>query len=130
MMSSWDPRLRAAFGGVLVTAAIMTAVAAYGWTARTAWSVAAGGAIAAVNLWIIARIVVHLMPKEEGEEPPASAKGTWAILALLKLIALFGGVYFLMSRHLVDPIPLVVGFGSLPIGIAIGSVVSDRSAQK
>jgi hypothetical protein len=33
-----------------------------------------------------------------------------------------------MRHGVVSPLPMLVGFGSLPIGIAIGSLVSDRSA--
>jgi hypothetical protein len=33
-----------------------------------------------------------------------------------------------MRHGIVDPLPMVIGFTALPIGIAIGSLVSDRSA--
>ena len=39
----------------------------------------------------------------------------------------FGAV---VTRHLVDPMELVVGYGSLPIGIAIGAVVSDKTGSR
>ncbi len=125
-----DPRLRAAMITVVVAAAAFSGVAAYAWSSRAALSVAVGGAIATANLWVLARIVGSLMPAE-GEEPrsASNAKTAWGVLALLKLTVLFGGVWFLMTNHLVDPIPLVVGFGALPIGIAIGSIVSDRRSK-
>ncbi len=47
---------------------------------------------------------------------------------MLKMLGLVGGVWLLMRHGVVSPIPMVVGFGSLPIGIVIGSLVSDRSA--
>jgi hypothetical protein len=34
-----------------------------------------------------------------------------------------------MTSHLVDPIGLVVGWGSLPVGIAVGSLVSDKTER-
>ena len=37
------------------------------------------------------------------------------------------GMWLLMTRHLVAPIELFVGYASLPIGIAIGAVVSDKT---
>jgi hypothetical protein len=36
---------------------------------------------------------------------------------MLKIALLFGGVYVLLTRELVDPIPLAVGYGVLPLGI-------------
>ena len=123
-----DRRLRVALITVVVAAAGFSGVAAYAWSMRAALSVAVGGAIAAANLWVLARIVGSLMPAE-GETVASNAKTAWGVMALLKLTVLFGGVWFLMTKHLVDPIPLVVGFGALPIGIAIGSIVSDRRSK-
>jgi hypothetical protein len=123
-----DRRLRAAMITVVVAACAFTGVAAYAWSLRAALSVAVGGAIAVSNLWVLARIVASLMPAE-GEDIATNAKSAWTVMALLKLTVLFGGVWFLMTKHLVDPIPLVVGFGALPIGIAIGSIVSDRNPK-
>ena len=123
-----DPRLRAALITVVVAASAFSGVAAYAWSSRAAVSVAVGGAIATANLWVLARIVGSLMPAE-GETGAPNAKAAYGVLALLKLTVLFGGVWFLMTKHLVDPIPLVVGFGALPIGIAIGSIVSDRRSK-
>ena len=70
------------------------------------------------------------MPGDDGREAAVTG-GTraWGVLALFKMIALFGGVWMLMSHRLVDPLPMLVGFGALPIGIAIGSLVSDRTAK-
>jgi uncharacterized membrane protein len=44
------------------------------------------------------------------------------------MFGLVVAVWLLMRYGLVSPVPLLVGFGALPIGIAIGSVVSDRGA--
>jgi hypothetical protein len=54
----------------------------------------------------------------------------WGIFAVVKMLVLFGGMWLLMTNGLVAPIPLVVGYGALPIGIAIGSLVSDKAAPK
>lgn len=125
-----DARLRAALITVVVSASLFTGVAAFAWSLRAAASVAVGGAIATANLYVLARIVASLMPGEDGREASVSG-GTraWGVLALFKMIALFGGVWMLMSHRLVDPMPMLVGFGALPIGIAIGSIVSDRTAK-
>jgi hypothetical protein len=92
-------------------------------------SVALGGGLAVGNLWILARIVSELLPTDRaGAE--AQSRGGWALVAVLKILGLLA-VAWLLMRHapaIVSPLPLLVGFAALPIGIAIGSLVSDRSA--
>jgi len=126
-----DARLRTslaavAFFGVLLTLGTLATLGP-----RVAPSVAVGAAIAVANLWALARIVAALLPDgtkhDRGDMRPSGA-GAWALLALLKMFALFGIVWLLMRHAMVSPLPLLVGFGALPIGIAIGSIVSDRSA--
>ena len=128
-----DARLRAALVTVVVSASVFAGVASFAWSLRAALSVAVGGAIATANLYVLARIVASLMPADDGAgaTEPRVTGGTraWGVLALFKMIALFGGVWMLMSHKLVDPMPMLVGFGALPIGIAIGSIVSDRTAK-
>jgi hypothetical protein len=110
---------------------------------RAALSTAVGAGIAAGNLWALARIVTALLPvasRESGRtnaRPDARAQresgrtnaSLWALLALLKMFGLFSVVWLLMRYRLVSPLSMLVGFGALPMGIAIGSLVSDRSAS-
>jgi hypothetical protein len=93
-----------------------------------ALSVGTGAAIAAFNLWALARIVTALLPTDSkpAAHLPASA-ASWALLAVLKMGGLFLVVWLLLRYALVSPLPMLIGFGALPIGIAIGSLVSDRS---
>jgi ATP synthase I chain len=122
-----DGRLRtslaavAGCGAVLVFGAI--AVAGPG----TALSVGLGAALAVGNLWALARIVAALLPTDESGAD-AQSRAAWGVVALLKMVGLLGAAWLLMSSTLVAPLPLLVGFGCLPIGIAIGSLVSDRNA--
>jgi len=75
--------------------------------------------------------------EEEGEpEPPidhvreGKRGGTaWGLFAVLKIIVLFGGIYLLLTKGLVDPIALVVGYGVLPLGIAASSLVNSLSPR-
>jgi hypothetical protein len=116
-------------------AAIMGAVftlAAFGThDAKTGFSVAVGSAIAVANLLTMRAIVRALIrPPEEAEEEgepdekkdhrAAGKRGgaAWGVFALLKIFFLFGGIWILLSKGLVAPIPLVVGYGVLPLGIA------------
>jgi hypothetical protein len=78
--------------------------------------------------------------RAEGEdvedEPPVdhAALGkrggaAWGVFAFLKILVLFGGIYLLLTKGLVDPIALVVGYGVLPLGIAASSLVNSLSPR-
>jgi len=96
---------------------------------KMAMSVALGGLIAAVNLWALARIVVRLLP-EPSEAPTPASSLPWSLAAAAKVAALLALLFFLMNCSFVAPMALVAGFGALPIGIAVGSFVRDRSDPK
>jgi hypothetical protein len=46
------------------------------------------------------------------------------------MLGLVAAVWLLMRHGVTAPLPMVVGLGSLPIGIVIGSLVSDRSVPE
>jgi hypothetical protein len=121
-----DPRTRTAIVGVAAFGALFVIGAGCGWGLRAAISVAVGVLIAVANLYGLARILGALLGARAGEDPNA---GIWGVLAVVKVVGLFGGVWLLMTSHLVDPVGLVVGWGSLPIGIAIASLVSDKTER-
>ena len=107
--------------------AVLTALGALLYGQDTAFSVAMGAVTALSNLYVLSRIVAFVtVPDPNLKTQSAFA---WGVLALAKIMVLFGGLWFLLIRHVVLPIPLVVGYGSLPIGIAIGAVVSDKSER-
>jgi hypothetical protein len=80
----------------------------------------------------------------EGEDDPAAGDpdrpdpekagrrggAAWGVFALLKIGVLFGGIWFLLTRGWVDPIPLVVGYGVLPLGIATSALVANLSPRR
>ena len=66
-------------------------------------------------------------PSPEGREAVAAA---WGIFAAFKILILFGGLWLLLSRELVDPMPLVVGYGVLPLGIAASAVWSSLRSSR
>lgn len=124
-----DARMRVALGAVAITGGVFTLAAAVVAGLSTAVSVAVGAAVATANLWALARILAALIPRTDAGARTQSRAG-WGILAILKVLGLVGAVWLLMRHGIVSPIPMLVGFGSLPIGIAIGSLVSDRSARQ
>jgi hypothetical protein len=107
---------------------------------RTGGSVAIGAFIAVANLLMMRAIIRSVLtpPPDDTEEkkgseaqdPKHRAAGrrggvAWGVFAVLKIFLLFGGVWILLTRHMVDPIPLVVGYGVLPLGIAASSLWSS-----
>jgi len=95
-----------------------------GWGHRAALSVAAGSLIAVLNLYGLARILGAVVGSRASGGPNG---GLWGVLAVFKVIGLFGGVWLLMGAKLVDPIPLVVGWCALPVGVALASLISDKT---
>jgi hypothetical protein len=127
--------MQTALGAVVAFGLLFAVGAALLWGLRAAISVGAGALLAASNLWVLSRIIARVlgnMTSSDGADSPEpkGGGGLWAVLALVKMLVLFGGVWILMTKGLVDPIALVVGYGSMPIGIAIGALVSDKTAPR
>ncbi len=119
-------RIRTALRAVAVCGAVMSVGALPLFGVRAAISVALGAALATANLWALARILSALLPATS-EGARAQSKAGWALLAALKMIGLFVVVWLMLRSGAVSALAMLVGYGSLPIGIAIGSLVSDRT---
>jgi ATP synthase I subunit len=120
--------MRTSIAAVALTAAAFTMCALAFAGVAAAASVAFGGALAAGNLWALARVVAALLP-DSRRTAEAQSRGAWSLLAALKMVGLIAVAWLLMRRGIASPLPMLIGFGALPIGIAIGSLVSDRSGQ-
>jgi hypothetical protein len=119
---------------VALTGATFALVALALFGPSPAVSVAVGAGLATANLWALARIVAALLPDEAGG-PTGGTRGAsgavaWALLGIIKMFALFAVVWLLMQHGVVSALPMLAGFGALPIGIAIGSIVSDRGGPR
>jgi hypothetical protein len=125
--------------GVALSGAALALVALIVVGPRSAMSVGVGGGIATGNLWALARIVAALVPAGTGDaggggerpapETPVAGASAWALVGLLKMFGLFTVVWLLMRSAIVSPLAMVFGFAALPMGIAIGALVSDRGGQ-
>jgi len=121
-----DPRTKTAIVGVAGTGAMLAIGAGAGWGLHAGVSVAVGSLIAVANLYGLARIVGALVgARVEGD----ASSGMWGLLAVFKVVGLFGGVWLLLASHLVLPVALVVGWGALPIGIALGTFFDDKTER-
>jgi hypothetical protein len=78
--------------------------------ARAAVSVAQGTLIGLANLWLIGRIVQALVGR-------GGRTLFWGLVGALKIVLLGGVVYLLVFAGFADILPLVLGYGALPIGI-------------
>ncbi len=122
----FDARLQTSIRAVAVAGLVLTLFGAAFAGVRAGISVALGATLAAGNLWLLARIVTELLPGDSAGAEAQSRAG-WALVAVLKMFGLLALAWLLMRHGIVSPLPMLVGFGALPIGIAIGSLVSDRS---
>ncbi|MBX3233744.1 MAG: ATP synthase subunit I [Labilithrix sp.] len=122
---------------------VVFTVAALGlYDVRTAAGVFVGALIAVANLVTMRAIIRALVQTPESddakpapsndEHKSAGRRGgvAWGIFAVLKILVLFGGIWLLLSRQLVEPMPLVVGYGVLPLGIAASSLLNSLRVRR
>ena len=130
--------------GLLGAILTLGALGLYG--PRAAASVFLGAAIAVANLLTMRAIIRALLvvPEEPDaaesdasrptskEHKDAGRRGgvAWGIFAVLKILILFGGIWILLTRQLVDPMALAVGYGVLPLGIAGASLWSSLRPRR
>jgi len=117
--SAFDGAMRAALISVAGAALVMTlgALAAYG--ARAALGVAIGGAIATANLFVFAKVGEAFISRRGRTAP-------WAVIAVLKLFALLGGVWLILRSQIVSPLALTFGYASLIVGITLGTLFGPK----
>ncbi len=121
-----DRSLTTSFLVVAIVGAALAAVGAVLYGLEAGLSVAIGAGAALANLYALTRIVGFVTVPRPDARPEGAA--ALRVLAVGKSVGLFGGLGFLLFRHLILPIPMVVGYGALPIGIAIAAVLSDKAA--
>ena len=144
--------IRPALGTVAAVGALFTLGALVLFPTKTGLSVLAGALMATSNLYVLAKVVEALVTSEPEPEPekntateganagsdeaekkpregsrgkpevPSTFSGAWAAFGAVKMVVLFGSTWILMTRGLVDPMGLLVGYGSLPIGVAISGL--------
>ncbi|MFO0587193.1 MAG: ATP synthase subunit I [Polyangiaceae bacterium] len=117
-----DKTLQAAVKTVAATAGVVTVVAMIAAGLRFGLGVAAGGAIAVANLIVLARVVQAFLTKKGNTAP-------WAIIAVLKLVLLLGGVWMILKSEVVSGLPLVIGYMSLPVGAVVASLFGPKPPE-
>ena len=87
---------------------------------QTGLGVGVGGLIAALNLWAFTRIGTAMFSGQR-------RRAGWGLVAMLKLLALFGAVFWILKKDLADPVSFLVGYLALPIGIVASQFLGLRA---
>jgi hypothetical protein len=118
-----DGTLKAAVRYVAVTGGVFSVVASFVAGLRFGLGVLTGGVIAVVNLIVLARIVEAFLTKRGNTAP-------WAILAVLKLVFLLGGVWLILKSGVVEGLALVIGYMALPMGAVVASLFGPKPPEE
>jgi hypothetical protein len=86
----------------------------------TGIGVGIGGLMASLNLWAFTRIGAAMFSG-------GRRRGVWGFVALLKLFALFGAVFWILKQDLADPLSFLIGYLALPIGIVASQFLGLRA---
>lgn len=116
---AFDGAMRAALLSVVGAAVVMTLGAAAAYGSRAALGVAIGGAIATANLFVFAKVGEAFISRKGRTAP-------WAVIAVIKLFALLGGVWLILRSGLVSPLSLTFGYASLIVGITLGTLFGPK----
>ncbi len=112
--------VRAALWGIALTGAVLTLASPFVIGTHAILGVALGSAIAAFNLWSLARIVRAFM---NGAGLP------WVLLAALKLLGLLAFVAIVLKLGITTVVPLAIGYVALPLGIVFAQLGAARAQQ-
>lgn len=109
-----DPSLSAAYVTVCAAGGLLFLGAGIAYGVRTMLAVGLGAALAVSNLWVLERLVAAFL---------RTTGGRWTAIATVKAAVLLAVVTFLVKSGAVDLLPIVVGFGALPIGIVFSGIL-------
>jgi hypothetical protein len=102
---------------------VLEAVAALfiiGW--RAGLSVGIGASIAAANLVLLGHLVRAFLD-------PTRLRRRWVGLSVLKLAVLACAMYLPVKTGLAQVLPLMIGFGALPVGIVVAQLFAVDADQ-
>ena len=114
-----DPMLKAAVRYVAGSGLALALVAFAAFDFRTALSVLAGGLLATSNLAVFVRVGEAFLTRQGNTAP-------WSVVAVMKLVLLFGAVWLLLRNGAVNGLALAAGYAALPLGITVASLFGPR----
>jgi hypothetical protein len=89
---------------------------------RDGLGVLLGGCLAAGNLFVFARVGQAFVSRQGNTAP-------WMVVAILKLLLLFGAVSIILKSGLVSGLSLAAGYGALPFGITFASLFGPKPSE-
>lgn len=104
--------------GGLGALATLTALGVFG--VRPALGVGAGALLAVLDLWALKRIGQGFLSEKPRD------RALWGLVGAFKFAVLLLLVGVVLWRRFVDPIPMLVGLGCLPVGITVGNLFLNR----
>lgn len=120
--SPLDAPMRAAIVSVLASGLCIAIAGLALFGARAGLGAAIGGAIATANLWVFARMGQAFIARRGRTAP-------WGVIAVLKLIGLFGGVWLVLTSGLASGLSLAAGYAALPLGITLASLFGPKPPE-
>jgi ATP synthase I chain len=110
-----DAPMRAAVVSVFACGLCFAVIGLAVFGVRAGLGVLIGGVIATVNLVVFARVVQAFLSRRGNTAP-------WGVVAVLKMVLLFGGVWLVLSSGLVSAFSLAAGYAALPFGVTLASL--------
>jgi hypothetical protein len=117
-----DDGVERALWAVALMGVSSTVVAGVLGGGSVALSVAVGALAGLGNLWVLARVVRGFIG--------GTSKVPWPVVVLVKLVVLYGGLYILVQSGFVAPLPLIFGWGALPLGIVAAQLGARRPVSE
>jgi hypothetical protein len=114
-----DAPMRAAIVSVFFSGLCLALAAFAFFGVHTGFSALVGGLLATANLAVFARVGQAFMERKGNTAP-------WGMVAVLKLLLLFGGVWFVLKNGLVSGLGLAAGYAALPFGVTIASLFGPK----
>lgn len=113
--------LRAAYWTIGFAGLCGATLAALFYSTFVALGIITGALLGMGNLWAITRIVYMLT---SGDAP----RPLFIMLGLFKMSAFGLACFFLITRQVVDPLGLLIGLTTLPIGLTMSQLAAARPA--
>jgi hypothetical protein len=117
-----DAPMRAAIMSVFFCGLIFGVVGFAFWGPRAGLGAVIGGLIATANLWVFARVGQAFMSRQGNTTP-------WAVVAVLKMLVLFGGVWVILKSGVVSGLSLAAGYAALPFGVTFASLFGPKPPE-
>jgi hypothetical protein len=114
-----DASMRAAIVTVFAFALLFAVLAFAFMGIRAGVGVLVGGAVATANLLVFARVGQAFIDRKGNA-------ALWGVVAVLKLLLLFGGVWLILKAGVVSGLSLAAGYAALPFGVTFASFFGPK----